>query len=180
VLDERGEPAGIGVSGELYISGIALARGYWSKPALTAERFLPDPFSPTGARMYRTGDLARWRDDGALEFLGRADEQFKLRGFRVEPAEVETALRRHPQVRQGAAALRQGPNGPALVAYVVPQAGAAPSAAELREFLAQQLPHYMVPSAFVTLLALPLTATNKLDRRSLPAPSFAGRLVHRF
>jgi hypothetical protein len=137
---------------------------------LTAERFLPDPFAADGGRLYRTGDVARVRGDGELEFVGRVDEQLKLRGFRVEPGEVEAALRRHPGVREAAVVARPGPGGePRLDAYLVAADG-APGHGELRAFLAQTLPEYMLPAAYVTLERLPLTANGKLDRQALPAP----------
>jgi amino acid adenylation domain-containing protein len=172
LLDADGEPAPVGVPGEIYIGGDGLAAGYRGYPGLTAERFLPDPFGPeAGGRLYRTGDLARWRPDGAIEFIGRLDEQVKLRGHRVEPAEVEAALTAHPDVASAAVAVRQaGPEDLRLVAYVVPRPGAAPTAAELRAHAAASLPRHMVPSAFVSLPALPRTASGKLDRAALAPP----------
>ena len=170
VLGRRLELAPIGVPGELCIGGEGLARGYFRRPELTAERFIPDPFAAlAGARLYRTGDLARRRPDGDLEFLGRRDHQVKVRGFRIELGEVEAALAAQPQVRE-AVVVAQGEAGQArLVAYVVP-AGAAIDQAELRVALARRLPTAMVPGLFVALPELPRTPNGKLDRRALPAP----------
>jgi aspartate racemase len=172
VLNAALQPTPIGVPGELYIGGIGLARGYWNRPELTAEQFLPDPFrAEPGARLYKTGDLVRWRADGNLEFLGRLDQQIKLRGFRIEPGEIEAALAQHPQVREAVVRLREDrPGDKRLVAYVVARQEPGPAPTELRRFLEQKLPVYMVPSAFVLLDCLPLTPSGKLDRRALPAP----------
>ncbi|GEJ57770.1 hypothetical protein AMYX_25110 [Anaeromyxobacter diazotrophicus] len=171
VLDARREPVPVGVPGELYVGGEGLADGYLGRPDLTAERFLPDPFAPApGARMYRTGDRVRWLPDGELEFLGRADEQVKLRGFRIELGEIEAALRAHPAVRAAAAAVKEDGATRRLVGYVVPADGVAPAPQALAEHLAALLPPYMIPSAFVSVAALPLTAGGKVSRKALPPP----------
>ena len=170
----RPRPVPTWAGGEVYIGGAGLARGYLGRPAATAERFVPDPFAPTGrpgARLYRSGDLARRLPDGACEFLGRADGQVKVRGFRVESGEIEAVLREHPSVRQAVVVARgDGDGTPRLVAYAVPHPGQELAPPALRTFLAERLPDAMVPSALVALKALPLTANGKLDRDALPAP----------
>jgi amino acid adenylation domain-containing protein len=171
LLDPRLRPVPPGAVGELCIGGDGLALGYLNLPELTAERFVASPpdLEPAGARLYRTGDLARYRPDGTLELLGRLDEQVKLHGFRIEPAEIEAYLRRHQDVRDAAVAVREGPGGDRqLVAYVVPSAERSPGAFELRRFLRAGLPAYLVPTAYVPLAALPLTTAGKLDRQALP------------
>ncbi|HEY0737636.1 MAG TPA: amino acid adenylation domain-containing protein, partial [Herpetosiphonaceae bacterium] len=194
LLDQHLQPAPIGVPGEIYIAGVSLARGYLSRPDLTAERFIPSPFADMpGARLYRSGDWARYRADGNLEFLGRRDDQVKLRGFRIELGEVEAVLEQHAAVREAVVVVREdAPGDQRLVAYVVAenleprtqnlepntsQAGSlldskflVLSSAELRQHLGSRLPSYMVPSTIVILEALPLTAHGKVDRRALPAP----------
>ena len=182
LLDRALQPVPIGVPGELYIGGAGVARGYWRRPELTAQRFLHDPFSrDRGARMYRTGDLARYFPDGNIEYLGRADDQVKVRGYRIEPGEIEAALRGHPAIRASVVIARQELVASSardehrkfakhLIAYLVPAGGTVPSHYELRSFLQRTLPEYMLPALFLPLQALPLTPNGKVDRRRLPAP----------
>ncbi|MFF9473365.1 amino acid adenylation domain-containing protein [Streptomyces roseolus] len=170
VLDQGLLPVPVGVVGELYVSGPGLARGYRRRPGLSATRFVADPFD-AGGRMYRTGDLVRRGQDGGLHYVGRSDSQVKLRGYRIEPGEIEAAARRHPGVAQAAVAVRgEGPDDRYLVCYAVPAADADPDPHEVRAHLAGALPGYMVPAAVVLLTALPLTPNGKLDRAALPAP----------
>jgi amino acid adenylation domain-containing protein len=172
ILDESMRPVPVGVPGLLYVAGAGLARGYLNDPGLTAERFVADPFGAGEAqRAYCTGDLARWLPGGQLEFLGRADRQVKLRGFRIEPAEIEAALRSHPAVQDAAAGVRHDRAGNArLIAWVVPRSGAAEDDAALKAFLAEKLPDHMLPSHCVRLDALPLTPSGKVDPTGLPEP----------
>ncbi|HEV7509115.1 MAG TPA: amino acid adenylation domain-containing protein [Thermoanaerobaculia bacterium] len=177
LLDRGGRPVPIGVPGEIYVGGAGVARGYLARPALTAERFVPDPFAVGvgGQRLYRSGDLARWRRDGDLEYLGRIDRQVKVRGFRIELGEIEAALAEHPGVREAAVVAREDrPGDVRLVGYVSLAAGPDPSPQALAAFLAERLPGYMVPAAWVLLDRLPLTANGKVDRAALPAPEEHG------
>jgi acyl-coenzyme A synthetase/AMP-(fatty) acid ligase/acyl carrier protein len=169
LLDSRYAPVAAGAAGEVHIAGPGLGRGYVNRPALTAERFVPDPFGPSGTRMYRTGDLARARTDGDLEFLGRADEQVKIRGYRVELGEIEAVLAGYPDIRQVAVTAEDAEGGRRLVAYVVPSEGIRVSVQQLREHASAVLPDYMVPTLFVRLGQLPLTPNGKVDRHALPA-----------
>jgi len=172
LLEHHGQPAPVGVPGELHIGGVGVARGYLNRPELTAERFIPDPFSgKPGARLYKTGDLARFLPDGNLEFLGRTDHQVKIRGFRIELAEIETMLGEHPLVREVAVIAREDALGDKrIAAYIVPRSGHTPDASDLRNHLKRRLPDYMLPSVYVILESMPLSETGKIDRESLPVP----------
>jgi aspartate racemase len=177
LLDLHGSPVPPGIPGELYIGGDGLARGYLNRPELTAQKFVPHPFtSRAGARLYKTGDLARYLPDGNIEFLGRLDDQVKIRGFRIEPGEIEAVLTRHPAVREAVVVAREdNPGDKRLVVYVVGKGDEQPQAAELKQFLKDKLPDYMVPSAWVSLDSLPHTPNGKINRAALPAPA-AGQL----
>jgi len=173
VLDADLKPVPLGETGELYIGGAGVARGYWNRPELTEERFLPDPFSGApGSRLYKSGDLARYRADGILEYLGRVDNQVKVRGYRIELGEIEAALASHPAVQSCAVLAREDePGNRQLVGYVIPAKNLSLASGELRAFLERRLPTYMVPAHFVILGSLPLTPNGKVDRKALPAPS---------
>jgi amino acid adenylation domain-containing protein len=181
IFDSRMQRRPVGVPGELYIGGICLARGYFGKPDITAERFIPDPFDDTGrGRLYRTGDLARRLPDGSVQFLGRADNQVKFRGFRIEPGEIGAVLSSHEGVAQSIVMVRNVSEGkPRLVAYLKLRAESNVSLAELHRFARERLPDYMVPSHFVTLDSFPLTPSGKIDRASLPEPSFDRAILGR-
>ncbi|MFD8820093.1 amino acid adenylation domain-containing protein, partial [Streptomyces sp. NPDC059627] len=182
VLDEELRPVPPGVTGELFIGGAQVARGYGGRPVLTAQRFVADPFTGDGSRLYRTGDRARWRPDGQLEFLGRTDDQVKVRGHRIEPGEVEAALAAHPQVRSAVAAVFGEGAAARLSAYLVPadSAHGIPAVSDLREFLRRRLPEFMVPASFTELAALPLTPNGKVDRGRLPDPDLVRPEVTEF
>lgn len=172
VLDQKWRPVPAGACGELYVGGAGVARGYLQRPDFTAERFIPNPFSAhPGARLYRTGDLVRFKRDGQLEYLGRADDQVKIRGYRIELGEIETTLHLHPQVREAVVLAREDqPGDKRLAAYVVGEQGATLNTSELRTFLKERLPAYMVPNTFSVMEALPVTSHGKVDRKALAAP----------
>jgi amino acid adenylation domain-containing protein/non-ribosomal peptide synthase protein (TIGR01720 family) len=173
ILDRYLQPVGVGVAGELYIGGDGLARGYLNRPDLTQEKFIPNPFSnQPGSRLYKTGDKARYLSDGNIEFLGRIDNQVKIRGFRIELGEIEAALTSHPAVRETVVVAREDiPNRKYLAAYIVSNQSNTPIIRELRSFLKEKLPDYMIPGTFMILDALPLSLNGKVDRRALPAPT---------
>jgi len=173
ILDPHLQLVPVGVPGELHLSGAGLARGYFNRPELTDEKFIPNPYNP-GTHLYKTGDLVRYLPDGNIEYLGRIDHQVKIRGFRIELGEIEACLSQHPEVREAVVIAREDVLGsPRLIAYIVPRSEPTASVGELRSFLKTKLPEYMIPSAFVMLEALPLTPNGKVDRRSLPAPDTA-------
>ena len=181
LLDRTLSPVPVGVPGELYIGGEGVARGYLKRPALTAEKFVPDPFGRSGGRLYKTGDLARYRADGTIEFLGRIDHQVKIRGFRIELGEIEARLLQHCDVREAVAlALEDSSGNRQLIAYVVGNSGASPEPGALREHLKARLPDYMLPNAFVFVDRMPLSANGKLERKALPAPDFCGQLQQHY
>jgi acyl-coenzyme A synthetase/AMP-(fatty) acid ligase len=177
LLNEHLQPVPTGVSGELHIGGIGLARGYWRRPGLNAERFIPDPFSQArGARLYKTGDLACFLPDGAIEFRGRIDHQVKVRGFRIELGEIETTIARHPDVQKVLVTVRQDtPGDKRLIAYVVPRPQAEISSSALRHYVQSLLPDYMVPAFFLNLPAFPLMQHGKIDHQ---ASSFSSSLEY--
>ena len=182
VLDQEKELVPVGIVGELYIGGDGVAHGYWKRASLTAERFLPNPFSKNnGARMYRTGDMVRWHEDGQLEYLGRADQQVKLRGYRIELGEIEASLCQCESVREAVVVVKENGNDRRLVAYAVANAGMQMSVDEVRAHLQERLPQYMIPSQFVVLESLPKTPNGKVDRNALPEPQrgeIRGRASH--
>lgn len=174
LLDKRLHPTPVGVPGELHIGGVNLARHYGQRPALTAAKFIPDPFGPPGTRLYKTGDLARYWPDGTIEYLGRVDHQVKIRGFRIEPGEIEARLNQHPQIAASLVLVhKESPGNEQLLAYLVITQSPPPTITELRHFLQVKLPDYMIPAAFIYLDAFPLLPNGKIDRRALPAPDHA-------
>ncbi|SCK04890.1 non-ribosomal peptide synthase domain TIGR01720/amino acid adenylation domain-containing protein [Streptomyces sp. WMMB 714] len=180
ILDERLRPVPAGIPGELYLAGGGLARGYLGKPGLTAQRFVACPYGAPGERMYRTGDLVRWRADGRIEYLGRTDDQVKIRGFRIEPGEIENVLGTHPAVADSAVTVREKPSGGKdLLGYAVLAQGTHADPDELRSFVAERLPQYMVPTVVTVLEAFPMTANGKLDRRALPVPDIGAHTPSR-
>jgi amino acid adenylation domain-containing protein len=170
ILDSNLQPVPMGITGEIYIGGDGVARGYLNRLDLSAERFIPNPFGNSGTRLYKTGDLARYRSDGNIEYLGRLDYQLKVRGFRIEPGEVESALAQHPSVRETAVDVREDPQGNGILVAYIATREAAPSIRDLRHFLKETLPEYMVPSSFVFMETLPRTPSGKTDRNALPHP----------
>jgi acyl-CoA synthetase (AMP-forming)/AMP-acid ligase II len=174
ILDARLQPIPIGIPGELYIGGAGLARGSLNRSELTAERFMPNPFSnEPGVRLYKTGDLARYLPDGNIEYMGRLAHQVTIRGLHIKLGEIEAALSQHPAVCQAVVLPREdAPGDVRLVAYIVPQQGSTPTSSALHSFLHQKLPYYTVPSAIIVLAALPLTPNGKIDRQALPVPDW--------
>jgi len=170
ILDRNGQPVPIGVPGELHVSGVSLARGYWNRPEVTLEKFIENPFDP-GTRMYKTGDLVKYRNDGNIEFLGRIDQQVKVRGFRIELGEIENVINSHPEIKESVV-LVKGANQPEkkLVAYFVSEESRSISINELKIFMRQTLPEYMIPQVFIVLEAFPLSPSGKVDRNALPEP----------
>jgi len=175
VLDQHQQVVPIGVPGELHIGGASIARGYLNRPELTAKAFIPNPFNDEPeARLYKTGDLVRYLPDGTIEFVSRIDDQVKIRGFRIELGEIQAVLAQHPAMREALVIVREDvPGDKMLVAYLIPQQEPAFTIRDLRHFLKEKLPNYMIPSAFVMLEALPLTPNGKVDYRALPAPEIA-------
>ncbi|NER83043.1 MAG: non-ribosomal peptide synthetase, partial [Leptolyngbya sp. SIO1D8] len=172
VLDQQLRPVPMGIPGELYISGAGLARGYWNRPELTENRFIANPFvKEPGARLYKTGDLVRYLPDGNLEFLGRTDNQVKIRGFRIELGEIEALLDQHPGVHQSVVSVWEEQDNKRLVAYIVSNKSQQPSVSDLRNFLREKRPEYMMPGSFIFLKELPLKPNGKVDRQSLPEPN---------
>jgi acyl carrier protein len=182
ILDKHRQVVPVGAIGEIYIGGAGVAMGYLNRPALTSERFIPDPFiTDPHALLYRTGDLGRWLPDGNIEFLGRNDHQVKVRGFRIELGEIEAHFAHHPRVANAAVIAREDvPGQKRLVAYIISRGEVAPSAEQLRKELLESMPEYMVPSAFVALDRLPLTVNGKLDRRALPAPPLEAHVTREY
>ncbi len=181
ILNEQRQPVPVGVSGEIYIGGANVARGYKGRSALTTHRFVPDPYAGPGARMYKTGDLGRWHADGTIEYLGRNDAQVKIRGYRIELGEIEAQLARHPLIKQSVVTAREAPHGgKCLVAYLTTHDGTAVAIDQLRDHVKSALPEQMVPSAFVFLNELPVTSSGKLDRRRLPDPDMNAYAVQAY
>jgi non-ribosomal peptide synthetase component F len=178
IVGDDGRPVPDGTPGELWIGGAGVSRGYWRQPELTARAFVTAPWDPAAGRFYRSGDLARRRPDGVVEFLGRDDDQFKLRGFRIEPGELESALAGHPQVRGAAVGLRDSHLGDRrLVAWLVPE-GEGLDRRALRSYLRARVPEHMIPAAFVAVDALPVTGNGKTDRKALPAPDWTSKSIY--
>jgi acyl carrier protein len=174
ILDAELNAVAQGVAGELHLGGLALARGYWGRPGLTAERFVADPHGAPGERLYRTGDLVRWRADGQIDYLGRIDHQVKVRGFRIELGEIEAALLNIPGVREAVAVAHEDAGDARLVAYLSGEGELLDDATGLKARLGRALPDYMVPTLIVRLPQLPLNSNGKVDRKALPAPAFNG------